>query len=35
MILYPANYAVGQSVVAGSMVLKNSNPITIYLAKEN
>ena len=35
MILYPANYAVGQSVEAGSMVLKNSNPITIYLAKEN
>ena len=35
MILYPANYAVGQSVEAGSIVLKNSNPITIYLAKEN
>jgi beta-lactam-binding protein with PASTA domain len=35
MILYPANCAVGQSVEAGSMVLKNSNPITIYLAKEN
>ena len=35
ILLYPANYAVGQSVEAGSMVLKNSNPITIYLAKEN
>ena len=34
-ILYPKDYVVGQSVNAGSLVLKNSNPITIYLAKEN
>ncbi len=35
MILFPSDYAIGQSVIAGATVLKNSNPITIYLAKEN
>ena len=34
-ILFPKDYVVGQSVVAGTKVLKNSNPIIIYLAKEN
>ena len=34
-ILFPKDYVVGQSVIAGTDVLKNSNPITIYLAKEN
>ena len=34
-ILYSKDYVVGQSVSEGSLVLKNSNPITIYLAKEN
>ena len=34
-ILFPKDYVVGQSVLAGTKVLKNSNPITIYLAKEN
>ena len=34
-ILFPKDYVVGQSVLAGTEVLKNSNPITIYLAKEN
>ncbi len=34
-ILYPSDYVVGQSKEEGSMVLKNSNPITVYLAKEN
>jgi beta-lactam-binding protein with PASTA domain len=34
-MLYPSNHVVGQSVEAGEMILKNSNPITIYLAKEN
>ncbi len=34
-ILFPIDYVVGQSVPAGMEVLKNSNPITIYLAKEN
>ena len=33
-ILYPKNYVVGQSKGKGYEVLKNSNPITIYLAKE-
>lgn len=34
-ILYPVDYVVGQSILKGQEVLKNSNPITIYLAKEN
>ena len=34
-ILFPKDYVVGQSVLAGTKVLKNSNPITVYLAKEN
>ena len=34
-ILFPKDYVVGQSVSAGTEVLKDSNPITIYLAKEN
>ena len=33
-ILYPSNHVVSQSVLPGERVLKNSNPITIYLAKE-
>ena len=33
-ILYSKNYVVGQSKCKGYEVLKNSNPITIYLAKE-
>lgn len=34
-ILFPKDYVVGQSVTANTYVLKNSNPIIIYLAKEN
>lgn len=34
-ILYPKDLVVGQSVSMGQEVLKNSNPITIYLSKEN
>ena len=34
-VLFPIDYVVGQSVLKGYEVLKNSNPITIYLAKEN
>ena len=34
-ILFPKDYVVGQSVLEGTEVLKNSNPIIIYLAKEN
>ena len=33
-ILYPSNHVVSQSVLPGERVLKNSNPITISLAKE-
>ena len=33
-ILYLRNHVVGQSVSAGEEVLKNSNPIVIYLSKE-
>ena len=33
-ILHPTNHVVSQSVLPGERVLKNSNPITIYLAKE-
>ena len=35
VVLYPKDYVVGQSESAGKFVLKNSNPIIIYLAKEN
>lgn len=34
-LLYPIDYVVGQSVPHGYEVLKNSNPILIYLSKEN
>lgn len=34
-ILFPKDYAVGQSVAIGEYVLKNSNPIIIYISKEN
>ena len=34
-VLYPVDFAVGQSVKPHTEVLKNSNPITVYLAKEN
>jgi hypothetical protein len=35
IIPYKEDYAVGQSVASGTIVLKNSNPIIIYLSKEN
>lgn len=34
-ILYPKNYVIGQSVTEGDYVLKNSNPIIIYISKES
>ena len=33
--LFEANCVVGQSVLAGELVFKQSNPVIIYLAKEN
>lgn len=33
-ILYPSNHVISQSVLPGEAMLKNSNPITIYLSKE-
>ena len=33
-ILYLNNHVVGQSVLPGEEILKNSNPIIIYLSKE-
>lgn len=34
-ILYPKDYVIGQSVLEGEYVLKNSNPIIIYVSKES
>lgn len=34
-VLYPSDFIVGQSVKPYTEILKNSNPITVYLAKEN
>ena len=33
LFYYQNDYVIGQSVSSGTMVLKNSNPIIIYLAK--
>ena len=34
-IPYPVDFVVGQSIKPHTEVLKNSNPIIVYLAKEN